>query len=100
MSNGLILNPKPTTDGTEETFAVKPVGKRMRCPKCKLGYMNLDPNGQMLTTFPPTFPHICDKCGYKTSYKKQYPCIDFEMDLSDTKEEPKEDTNDDSSEVH
>lgn len=44
------------------------------CDKCGQGDML--PTGLTLTSNPPQYPHICDVCGHKQTFKnKSYPII-------------------------
>lgn len=42
-----------------------------RCPICKNGWMR--PNGIVLTTNPPQYPHQCTSYNYQQTYSVKYP---------------------------
>ena len=42
------------------------------CDKCGEGIMERDGN-EVFASYPPLYPHKCDKCGYKTNYHVSYP---------------------------
>lgn len=48
------------------------------CPKCGDGKMFYE-DGKILITDPAQYPHICDKCGYKSIYFEHYPKIEYEL---------------------
>lgn len=50
---------------------VKIIMVYQRCDKCGEGYM--ETNGNVLLSYPPQFPHICNNCGYREKYHKKYP---------------------------
>lgn len=35
------------------------------------------PNGGVLSTYPPSYSHDCDKCGYRECYSERYPIIKY-----------------------
>jgi len=41
------------------------------CPICKGGYML--PTGNVLRTYPISYQHRCNNCGYVMNYDRQYP---------------------------
>lgn len=43
------------------------------CEKCGIGLMLPQDNGCVLSTYPPTYPHKCDKCGNEEHYHIRYP---------------------------
>ena len=47
----------------------------MQCDKCKQGEMR--PTNMVYPAFPGQYEHQCDCCGYRTSYKKVYPSIEY-----------------------
>lgn len=48
-----------------------------KCDKCKQGEMV--PTGLTYTSYPPTYEHKCNCCGWTTSYNKTYPAIVHEL---------------------
>ena len=56
----------------EVEYDVKTVLVRMKCDKCKEGFMEKDGN-IILTSYPPRFPHKCNYCGHRENYTVQYP---------------------------
>lgn len=42
------------------------------CDKCGEGSMQRDGN-EVYMSYPPLYPHKCDKCGYKANYNNSYP---------------------------
>lgn len=46
----------------------------MMCDKCNEGQMK--PTGMVYETYPPQYPHKCDKCGYENTFDEVYPRID------------------------
>jgi hypothetical protein len=57
----------------ETNIVVKTVLVRMLC-KCG-GEMK--PTGQCYTSYPPQYPHVCDKCGTNATYNVSYPEIRY-----------------------
>lgn len=50
-----------------------------KCPKCNVGFLR--PTGNILTTYPPQIPHICNNpgCDYSQAFSdKTYPYIKYE----------------------
>lgn len=50
-----------------------------RCPKCNRGFLR--PTGNVLTVYPPRYPHKCNnpECDYGETFSdKAYPYIDYE----------------------
>ena len=63
----------------EERKVVRNIKVDYKCPKCEIGY--LIPTGNVLTTYPPQFPHKCNnlQCDYGQTFSdKTYPYIDHE----------------------
>ena len=50
---------------------VKVFQVKMKCDKCKEGYMVR--KDTILTFHPPLYSHICNKCGHASSYRRIYP---------------------------
>ncbi len=46
---------------------------KQRCDQCKEGYMEEMDSKITLLTYPPQYPHKCNKCGYTQNYIKAYP---------------------------
>jgi len=63
----------------ETTTKTETVIKDFRCPKCKNG--KLRPFGLTYLTNPPKYPHKCLNCGYKQTFKKRYPYVDYEINI-------------------
>lgn len=41
------------------------------------------PDGMVLMSSPPQYPHICNKCGASVTFNKKYPSIEYEeIDIS------------------
>jgi hypothetical protein len=57
----------------ETNIVVKTVLVRMMC-KCG-GEMK--PTGTCLTSYPPQYPHVCNKCGTNATYNVSYPEIRY-----------------------
>ena len=55
----------------ERVAEAKALIVEMICDECKEGKMA--PDGIMLFSDPPQYPHKCEKCGYKTNYLFRYP---------------------------
>ena len=47
----------------------------MQCEECNEGFMEEDETDMnvILATYPPQYPHKCNKCGYVENYFKCYP---------------------------
>jgi len=45
------------------------------CEHCDEGQMMA--TGMVLTSFPAQYPHVCDDCGHKETYKNSYPFIKY-----------------------
>lgn len=58
----------------EVSTEVKVIVVRM---KCECGG-EMKPTGQCLTSYPPQYPHVCDKCGKKVTYRIVYPDLRYE----------------------
>lgn len=58
----------------EVSTEVKTVVVRM---KCECGG-EMKPTGECLTSYPPQYPHVCDKCGKKATYHIHYPDLRYE----------------------
>lgn len=41
------------------------------CDHCEEGQML--PDNITLTSFPPQYPHVCNKCGHKAVFKERFP---------------------------
>ena len=48
----------------------------MMCPKCNEAEMEY--TGITFSTNPPKYQHQCPVCGYKDSYIKTYPSVEYE----------------------
>jgi len=57
----------------ETNIVIKTVLVRMMC-KCG-GEMK--PTGICLTSYPPQYPHVCNKCGTNATYNVSYPEIRY-----------------------
>ena len=62
----------------EEKFEAKVFWTHQRCDDCDNGYMK--PTGTVLTTYPPIYPHRCDRCGAVKSFSVSYPYMTYEHD--------------------
>lgn len=54
---------------------------KMKCEKCGEGLMEKFGN-TVLATYPPQYPHKCNKCGKVENYPVEYPymrCVPIEM---------------------
>ncbi len=49
---------------------------RYLCDECGKGTLN--PTGIALTSYPPQYPHICDKCGRNETFWEKYPKTVYE----------------------
>jgi len=45
------------------------------CDKCNEGYMRW--GGMTLTTNPPWYPHVCDKCDHQENMRETYPHMEY-----------------------
>lgn len=54
---------------------VKVFQVKMKCDKCKEGYMVC--GNTVLSSYPPLYSHTCDKCGYVSSYRRTYPYMKY-----------------------
>ena len=48
--------------------------ERLYCDKCGT---EMYFSGEVLLSYPPQFPHICPKCGFKITTKEQYPKLKY-----------------------
>lgn len=55
----------------EMVAEAKTIIVEMICDKCERGKMI--PTEEMLCSYPPQYPHECEKCGHKTNYPFRYP---------------------------
>ena len=46
---------------------------KRQCDQCREGYMEEEDSKITLLTYPPQYPHKCNKCGYIQNYIKAYP---------------------------
>jgi hypothetical protein len=48
------------------------------CPKCEKGFLR--PTGQVLSSYPPQYPHSCNNinCDYTEVFYKSYPHIVYQ----------------------
>jgi len=60
----------------EQKREVKVYLVEYKCPSCDKG--NLYPTGNVLTTYPPIYPHKCSKCDYMENFKFSYPTLQYE----------------------
>jgi hypothetical protein len=58
----------------EERFVVKPYGVRY---KCDCGG-EMKPSSHILMSFPPQYPHECEKCGKGVDLSERYPTVKWE----------------------
>ena len=66
----------------EEESEVKTVLVKMKCDKCKKGFMEKDGN-VIFPSFPPQFPHKCNCCAHIENYTKQYPYVKYVTTIHD-----------------
>lgn len=45
------------------------------CDKCGKGQYR--PDGYALMSSPPQYPHECNECGHKATFKVKYPYIEY-----------------------
>ena len=57
----------------------------MMCPKC--GEAEMEYTGITFSTSPLKNQHLCPMCGYKESYTKTYPSIEYE-EVNPVEDEP------------
>lgn len=60
----------------EKKTPVKVFKVRMYCDRCKQGEMV--PTGMVYTSLPGQYEHICNCCGYRTTYNIAYPTVAYE----------------------
>lgn len=60
----------------EVEYDAKPVLVKMKCDKCKEGFMEKDGN-IVFPSYPPQFSHKCSCCGNRENYTVQYPYIKY-----------------------
>lgn len=59
---------------------------------CDCGGEMIQPaNTVTLTSIPPQYLHVCNKCGKQELYYKQYPCVDY-IELRNPDKYPEEST--------
>ena len=46
--------------------------------ECECGEGNMIPTGMVFESYPPQYPHKCEKCGTEEFFWKQYPVFDTE----------------------
>jgi rubrerythrin len=61
----------------EERKEVKAFKVAMICERCNEGEMKY--TGITFSTDPPKYQHQCPVCGYKKSYTKIYPNVEYEV---------------------
>jgi len=59
----------------EEQHEAKVIIVDYICDVCKEGKMI--PTGMVLSSYPPQYPHVCNKCGSTTNLKETYPTTRF-----------------------
>jgi len=60
----------------EQKREVKTFVVDMRCDQCEKG--NMHPTGEVKTSYPPLYVHICNVCGYNKLYTQHYPRVEYE----------------------
>lgn len=65
-----------------EVSPMKSVQIDYKCDYCGSGYMR--PTGIMLTSYPPQFPHRCNKCGVSMTFVEEYPIARYVADELET----------------
>lgn len=63
----------------EEESEVKTVLVKMKCDKCKKGFMEKDGN-IVFPSYPPQFSHKCSCCGNRENYTVQYPYTKYVLE--------------------
>jgi hypothetical protein len=58
---------------------IKTYRVRAICTECYTGEM-IPTGGYILTNYPPRYPHICKKCGYRENLDREYPYIQYKED--------------------
>jgi hypothetical protein len=53
---------------------MQPVRIEAGCDKCD-GTLVFD--GIVLTSYPPQYPHTCDRCGWRNNLREHYPTIEY-----------------------
>lgn len=61
---------------------VKTVLVKMKCDKCRKGYMENDGN-VVFPSFPPQFSHKCSCCGNRENYTVRYPYVKYVTTIHD-----------------
>lgn len=61
-----------------EKKPVTPISVDYRCDSCKEGFMR--PNGEILTSYPAQYPHVCNKCFVGQSFDRTYPYVYWEAE--------------------
>ena len=60
----------------EEKRECKTYRVHAKCSKCSTGYML--PDGKILLSDPPKYPHTCNNCGHKEDLDNKYPAFAWE----------------------
>jgi uncharacterized Zn finger protein len=51
---------------------IKTFKQALECPECS---GELETNGEILTSNPPWFPHVCRDCGYTANLRDKFPRV-------------------------
>lgn len=54
---------------------IRPIRIDFECDECGKG--NYRFGGIVLTSYPPQYPHICNSCGNKKTFKVKFPYIKY-----------------------
>jgi len=52
---------------------LRPMMVDYQCDECGKGYYRF--GGKVLASYPPKFPHVCNNCGDKKTFKVTFPYI-------------------------
>jgi hypothetical protein len=63
-----------------EQTPIRPIQVDYRCDSCNEGYYR--PNGIVLTSMPPQFPHECSNCGDSKVFTEKYPTVRYTLEDS------------------
>ena len=58
-----------------EQIPIRPIRVDYKCDTCGEGYYRH--TGIVLTSYPPQFPHACNKCGDSRTFWERYPTLRY-----------------------
>ncbi len=61
-----------------EQTPIRTIQVDYRCDECDQGHYR--PEGHMLMSSPPKFPHNCNNCGHTQTFTEKYPTVRYALE--------------------